>query len=30
VVARIVRATLEALDLIYPSEMPGLDKVRID
>jgi PPK2 family polyphosphate:nucleotide phosphotransferase len=30
VVARIVRATLEALDLTYPSEMPGLDKVRID
>jgi polyphosphate kinase 2 (PPK2 family) len=30
VVARIVRATLEALDLTYPPEMPGLDKVRID
>ncbi|MGC1886850.1 MAG: polyphosphate kinase 2 family protein, partial [Stellaceae bacterium] len=30
VVARIVRATLEALDLTYPSEMPGLVKVRID
>jgi PPK2 family polyphosphate:nucleotide phosphotransferase len=30
VVARIVRATLEALDLTYPSEMPGLDKIRID
>ena len=30
VVARIVRATLEALDLTYPSEMPGLDKVRVD
>jgi PPK2 family polyphosphate:nucleotide phosphotransferase len=30
VVARIVRATLEALDLTYSSEMPGLDKVRID
>ena len=30
IVARIVRATLEALDLTYPSEMPGLDKIRID
>ena len=30
VVARIVRATLEAMDLTYPPEMPGLDKVRID
>jgi PPK2 family polyphosphate:nucleotide phosphotransferase len=30
VVARIVRSTLEALDLTYPSEMPGLDKVRIE
>jgi PPK2 family polyphosphate:nucleotide phosphotransferase len=30
VVARIVRATFEALDLTYPPEMPGLDKVRID
>ena len=30
VVARIVRTTLEALDLTYPPEMPGLDKVRID
>ena len=30
VVARIVRATLEALDLTYPPEMPGLDNVRID
>jgi polyphosphate kinase 2 (PPK2 family) len=30
VVARIVRGTLEALDLSYPSEMPGLDKVRIE
>lgn len=30
VVARIVRSTLEALDLTYPTEMPGLDKVRID
>jgi PPK2 family polyphosphate:nucleotide phosphotransferase len=30
VVGRIVRATLEALDLTYPPEMPGLDKVKID
>jgi hypothetical protein len=30
VVARIVRATLEALDLTYPSEMPGLDQLRIE
>jgi PPK2 family polyphosphate:nucleotide phosphotransferase len=30
VVARIVRSTLEALDLTYPSEMPGLDKLRIE
>jgi PPK2 family polyphosphate:nucleotide phosphotransferase len=30
VVARIVRATLEALDLTYPPEMPGLDDIRID
>ena len=30
VVARIVRSTLEGLDLTYPSEMPGLDKLRID
>jgi PPK2 family polyphosphate:nucleotide phosphotransferase len=30
VVARIVRATLEAMGLTYPPEMPGLDKVRID
>jgi PPK2 family polyphosphate:nucleotide phosphotransferase len=30
VVARILRATFEALDLTYPPEMPGLDKVRID
>jgi PPK2 family polyphosphate:nucleotide phosphotransferase len=30
VVARVVGATLEALDLTYPPEMPGLDKVRID
>jgi len=30
VVARVVRSTLEALDLTYPPEMPGLDKLRID
>jgi PPK2 family polyphosphate:nucleotide phosphotransferase len=30
VVARIVRSTLEALDLSYPPEAPGLDKVRIE
>jgi polyphosphate kinase 2 (PPK2 family) len=30
VVSRIVRATLEALDLTYPPEMPGLDNIRID
>jgi PPK2 family polyphosphate:nucleotide phosphotransferase len=30
VVARVVRSTLEGLDLTYPSEMPGLDKLRID
>lgn len=30
VVARIVRATLETLDLSYPTEMPGLDEIRID
>src|SRR5947208_717186 len=30
VLARIVRATLEALDLTYPPEMPELDKIRID
>jgi polyphosphate kinase 2 (PPK2 family) len=30
VVARIVRSTLEALGLSYPSEMPGLYQVRID
>jgi PPK2 family polyphosphate:nucleotide phosphotransferase len=30
VIARIVRKTLDALDLTYPTEMPGLDKVRID
>ena len=29
-VARIVRHTLEALDLAYPPDMPGLDKVRIE
>jgi PPK2 family polyphosphate:nucleotide phosphotransferase len=30
VVARIVRSTLEGLDLHYPSQMPGLDQVRLD
>ena len=30
VVARVVRSTLEGLDLTYPPEMPGLDKLRID
>jgi PPK2 family polyphosphate:nucleotide phosphotransferase len=30
VVARIVRSTLEALDLAYPREMPGLDKIQIE
>ena len=30
VVARILSRTLGALDLTYPTEMPGLDKVRID
>ena len=30
VVARVVRSTLEGLDLTYPSEMPGLDKLRIE
>jgi PPK2 family polyphosphate:nucleotide phosphotransferase len=30
VVARILRATLEALDLAYPADMPGLDKIRIE
>jgi PPK2 family polyphosphate:nucleotide phosphotransferase len=30
VVAHIVRATLEAMDLTFPPEMPGLEKVRID
>jgi PPK2 family polyphosphate:nucleotide phosphotransferase len=29
VIARIMRRTLEGLDLAYPSEMPGLDKVKI-
>ena len=29
VIARIVHSTLAALDLAYPSEMPGLDKLRI-
>ena len=29
VVARIVRRTLEALDLTYPADMPGLDKVSM-
>lgn len=26
VIARIVRSTLEAFDLTYPSEMPGLER----
>jgi PPK2 family polyphosphate:nucleotide phosphotransferase len=30
VVARIVRSTLEALDLSYPPDPPGLDKIRIE
>ena len=30
VVARILRTTLEALDLAYPADMPGLDKIRIE
>jgi polyphosphate kinase 2 (PPK2 family) len=30
VIARIVRSTLEALDLTYPPEMAGLDKLRIE
>ena len=30
VVARIVRSTLEALDLTYPPDPPGLDKIRIE
>src|SRR3954447_21245404 len=29
VVSRIVRRTLEAMDLRYPAEMPDLDKIRI-
>lgn len=29
VVARIVRRTLAALDLTYPADMPGLDKVSM-
>ena len=30
VIARVVRSTLEALDLTYPPEMAGLDKIRIE
>ena len=30
VIARIVRSTLEALDLTYPPTMAGLDKIRIE
>jgi PPK2 family polyphosphate:nucleotide phosphotransferase len=30
VIARIVRITLEALDLTYPSAMAGLEKMRIE
>jgi PPK2 family polyphosphate:nucleotide phosphotransferase len=30
VVARILRTTLEALDLTYPPDPPGLDKIRIE
>jgi Polyphosphate kinase 2 (PPK2) len=30
VVARILRTTLEALDLTYPPDLPGLDKIRIE
>jgi polyphosphate kinase 2 (PPK2 family) len=30
VVARIVRSTLAALDLVYPADMPGLDKLSIE
>jgi polyphosphate kinase 2 (PPK2 family) len=30
VIARIVRMTLEAMDLSYPAEMPGLDRIRIE
>ena len=29
VIARIVRVTLDALDLTYPSEMPDLDRLQI-
>jgi PPK2 family polyphosphate:nucleotide phosphotransferase len=29
VIARIVRCTLEAMDLRYPADAPGLDKIRI-
>jgi PPK2 family polyphosphate:nucleotide phosphotransferase len=30
VVARIVRTTLEALNLAYPANLPGLDKISIE
>jgi len=30
VIARVVRSTLEALDLTYPPEMAGLDKIRVE
>jgi PPK2 family polyphosphate:nucleotide phosphotransferase len=30
VVARVLRSTLEALDLTYPPDLPGLDKIRIE
>jgi PPK2 family polyphosphate:nucleotide phosphotransferase len=30
VIARLVRQTLEAMHLAYPSEMPGLDSLEID
>jgi PPK2 family polyphosphate:nucleotide phosphotransferase len=30
VVARILRTTLEALNLAYPADLPGLDKIRIE
>jgi PPK2 family polyphosphate:nucleotide phosphotransferase len=30
VIARIVRHTLDSLDLAYPTEMPGLDELHID
>ena len=29
IIARIVRCTLEAMDLRYPADAPGLDKIRI-